>query len=470
MNSLTRILRYAVGTKENGNRRIYIQNHDDLNSINFHPHARFSIKETAKEVILTRDDNGERKVYASKRGDSIVEISDKKITDFIGSCARYVTVKLKANQIRITRHHLEVQIDARENKFHKSIKSKVITTGSLYSGVMHLSHAMHQGLVMAGFKPRIKFANEIDEIAAKLNAVNPIWKSAANNALLVVDDIQTMDMSLLPNYVDHLEVALPCKGQSLMITAGKRDILHPDTGKLFIRTTEAIAKMNPATLTIECTPRLLHSITFLCLEDFLTKNGYSFEVTTLKGSDYGDFEHRNRFCLFAVSKGLKGLFPSLKDIELFRHPNPQTFAEVKDDIPLNSPMWKTYNHVRQRDNMKHLGYRNVLIADDEINMPAIVSGYSSAKAGSPFVPHHSNPKLQRQLTVNEHNKIRKFPEALADAILKLSKGLLAGQTRSNVKAAHRVGGNSVSPGPWKTLMFHMFSGLHNNTKEQLGLF
>lgn len=26
----TRILRYAVGNKDNGNRRVYIENHDDL--------------------------------------------------------------------------------------------------------------------------------------------------------------------------------------------------------------------------------------------------------------------------------------------------------------------------------------------------------------------------------------------------------------------------------------------------------
>lgn len=459
MSLMTRILRYAVGTKGNGNRRVYIQNHDDLNSINFRPHSRFTIKETAKEIILTLDDSGERKVYESRRGDSIVEISDKKITAFIGKFARYVTVKLKSNEIRITRHHLEVQVVKRESSFHKNIKRKTITTASLFSGVMHLSHSMHEGLKKAGFKPKICFANEIDATASRLNAMNPIWDSATKDAVLVVDDIQTMDMAMLPNYADHLEIALPCTGQSLMITADKKDILHPETGKLFIRTTEAISKINPATLTIECTPRLLTSVTFLCLEDFLNKNGYVFEVTTLKGSDYGDFEHRNRFCLFAVSKGLKELFPPLKGIESLRHVNPQVFADIKDDIPLNSPLWKEYNHVKKRDNMKSLGYRNVLISDDDKNMPAIVAGYSAPKAGAPFIPHPSNEKLQRQLTVSEHNKIRKFPPRLADAILKLSMGLLAGQTRTNVTAAHKLGGNSVSPSPWEALMFHMFSGL-----------
>mgnify|MGYP005990515515 CR=1 FL=1 len=465
MLSVTRILRYAVGSKGNGNRRVYIQNHNALNSANFFPHARFSIKETANEIILTLNESGERKVYESRRGDSIVELCDKKISQFIGDCAKYVTVKLVANQIRISRHHAEVQRTTRENHFHKSIKKKVITTASLFSGVGHLTYCMHKGLEKAGFTPKIKFANEIDSVVANLNAINPIWKSSTKDATLVVDDLQTMDLSLLPNYVDHLEIALPCTGQSTMISPDKRDILHPVTGKLFIRTLEAITKSNPATLTIECTPRLLESTTFLCIEDYLNKFGYSFETTTLRGSDFGDFEIRSRFCLFAVSKGLKHLFPSLESINMFHQTNQHTFADIKDDIADDSALWKTYSHVKKRDDMKHLGYRNVLIGDEAKSMPAILATYSSPKAGSPFIPHGTNPELQRQITVNEHNKIRQFPKTLADGILKLSKGLLAGQTRTNVKAAHRIGGNSVSPSPWKALMFHMFSGLHNNTKQ-----
>lgn len=461
MFSATRILRYAVGKKPNGNRRVYIQNHDDLESINFVPHARFNTKETANDFILTLDENGSRKVIESKRGDSIVEVCDKRITNFIGDDARYVTVKLSENEIRFSRHYSEVQRQKRETNFFKDIKKKVITTASLYSGVAHLSYCMHVGLKKAGFKPRIKFANEIDPIAANLNASNPIWKEATKDATLLVDDIETMDFSLLPTYVSHLEIALPCTGQSNLISADKRDILHQITGKLFIRTLEAISRMNPATLTIECTPNLLNSLTFSCIKDYLDKNGYSFETTTLKGTDFGCFEVRERFCLFAVSTGLKGLFPSLKNINILHHINPCTFADIKDDIADTSPLWKEFKHVRKRDTMRNLGYRNVLIEDGARKMPAIVATYSSPKAGSPFCPHPTNPNLQRQLTVNEHNKIRKFPQALADKILKLSRGLLAGQTRTNVKAAHKIAGNSVSPGPWEALMFYMFAGLHN---------
>lgn len=455
---LTRILRYAVGKKANGNRRVYIQNHDDLNSINFYPHSRFTVKETAKEIVLTLDETGERKVYESKKGDSIVELSDRKISRFIGDCARYVTVKLVANQIRISRHHSEQQKAKRERNFLKSIKNKRITTASLYSGVGYLSYCMHEGLKKAGFTPQIKFANEIDAIAANINAINPIWQSATKDAVLLVDDIQTLDISLLPTYVDHLEIALPCTGQSKLTPVSKRDILHPVTGKLFIRTLEAIAKINPATLTIECTSQLLNSITFLCIKDFLNKFGYSFQTTTLKGVDFGDFEVRERFCLFAVSKGLESKFPNIDDIRKYHYENKRTFKDIKDDISDDSPLWKEFNHVKKRDSMHNVGYRNVLVSDGDRTMPAIVASYSAPKAGAPFCPHPYNSNLQRQLTVNEHNKVRGFPQVLSNAILRLSKGLLAGQTRTNVTAAHKLAGNSVSPGPWKALMFHMFSG------------
>ncbi|MFT7009513.1 MAG: DNA (cytosine-5)-methyltransferase 1 [Colwellia sp.] len=465
----TRILRYAVGTKENGNRRIYIQNFEFLNDVSFFPNSRFDITVTAKEIILKLNEVGQRKVILSKRGDSIIELSDKLITNFIGSCAKFVTVKLSNNEIRISHHHMEVQRTIREFNFTKAIKRKELTTASLYSGTGALSYTMGEGLKDAGFEPRIKFANEIDEIAAKLNtSYNPIWDNAAPDACFVMDDIQSMDMSVMPKYVDHLEISLPCPPYSALTSKDRRDIAHP-LGKLFMRTTEAIARLNPATLTIECTTHLLNSNAFLCISDFLSLHGYSFETTVLKGTEFGDFEQRKRFCLFAVSSGLKGLFPSLNKIDLLHHINPQTFADIKDDIPEDSPLWKEFGHVKKRDSMPHLNYRNVLIGDKDKSMPALLAS-SSPKAGAPFVCHPSNPNLQRQITVEEHTKIRKFPERLAQATNKLGKGLLPGQVRTNKTAAHKLLGNSVCPGPWRTLMFYMFSGLHTNNAKQIGLF
>lgn len=469
MLSLTRILRYAVGNKKNGNRRLYLQNFEFLNDVSFFPNSRFDIAVTAKEIILKLNKFGQRKVILSKRGDSIVELSDKLITNFVGPCAKFVTVKFSNNEIRISRHHMEVQRTKREFNFTKAIKRKVITTASLYSGTGALTYTMGEGLKDAGFESRIKFANDIDEIAAKLNtSYNPIWDNAHPEACFVMDDIQSMDMSIMPKYVDHLEISLPCPPYSALTSRDRRDIHHP-LGKLYMRTTEAISRLNPATLTIECTTHLLNSNAFLCISDFLTLNGYSFETTVLKGTDYGDFEHRKRFCLFAVSSGLKGLFPSLAKIDLLHHFNPLIFADIKDDIPNDSPLWKEFNHVKERDSMPHLNYRNVLIGDDDKAIPAILAS-NAPKAGAPFVVHPTNPNLQRQVTVEEHTKIRKFPERLAQAINKLGEGLLPGQFRTNKTAAHKVSGNSVCAGPWRTLMFYMFSGLHTNNDKQRGLF
>ena len=469
MISLTRIMRYAVGSKDNGNCRVYIQNHDDLGSINFIPHARYTVSNTTQEFVLTLNESGEKKVIESKKGASIIELCDKKISKFIGQ-AKFVSVKLKENEIRIRIEHTEKKRMIRERNFNRNIKSKSITTGSIYSGTGFLTYVMHEGLKRAGFNPKIRFATDFDETASHLNThYNPIWKSATKDASFVMDDLQTMDMDLMPTYVDNLEIAQPCTSYSALCPKDKKDIDHPITGKLFIPTINTIAKMNPATITLECTPKLLESNAFKCIEDALIKMGYVFETIFLRGKDFGDFEERKRFCLFAVSKGLKHLFPKLSGVLSLSSVNTRRFAEIKEDIPLDSPLWKTYDHVKKRDTITHLGYRNCLVQDDAISMPALVATYNSPKAGSPFVPHPTDNKLQRKISVKEHTLIRKFPSTLADAVVKLSKGLLKGQKRTNEGKAHMVCGNSVSPSPFEALMYYMFSGLHNSNEDQLRL-
>lgn len=469
MNLFTRVLRYAVGYKENGNRRVYIDNIEDLSDINFIPHSRFDIAEVKGEMVLTINENGRRKVIESKRGASIVELSDKEFSRFIGDEACYVSATLVENQIRIKVHHMEQQRIIREQKFKSNIKRKTVSTASLYSGTGALSYWVHKGLEKAGFKARLKFANEIDETAARINAnYNPIWDTAAKDATFLVDDIETADMSLFPDYVDHVEIAQPCQPYSKLIDASKKDINHQVAGKLFIKTIQAISKMNPATLTIECTSLFSKSLAFQCITDALSKSGYSFETTELKGSDFGGIEIRNRFALFAVSKGLRGLFPSLKNISSMCYPNTVPFKAIKDEVCEQSPLWKEYNHVKKRNDMKHLGFRNVLVDDEALSMPALIAS-SAPKAGSPFIPHPTDNSLQRQVSVKEHTLIRKFPSKLANAIIALGEGLLPGQSRTNKAAAHRLCGNSVSPGPWETLMTYMFSGLHSSNKNQIHL-
>ena len=460
MSFIRRKYRYKVGRRKiTGLARIYIQNAIDLAAAKFLPDTNYSVDISQSKITLTVSPCGDRKVIRSKKNASIVELSNKSIDSFCGD-AEYVTVSLRSGKIVISLHGSIKQRQARESSMMNMLSQGRITTASLFSGVGALAYQLHRGFAHLGISSEIQFANEIDPIAAEINVnFNPIWEFATKCAVMECDDIQMMDFSDLPTNVGFLEIAIPCVGHSQLTAKENRDLNHPLTGKLFIPTINAIKAMNPCTILIECTPGLANSDTLSCIKDQLIKLGYVFETTSLKGSEFGDFEHRNRFCLFAVSNGVKHLFPSLQDIKI-THTESKSFASIMDRVSDTDPVWKEYSHVKARNAMNHLGYKNILINGATKHMPAILSSYGSPKAGQPFVAHPSNPDLQRMISVREHSRIRQLPNKLVEALDMLSNGTLLGRTRTGKTLAHRFLGNMVSPTPWQRVIEHMFSSFN----------
>lgn len=457
MSFIKRKYRYKIGKKSStGFARIYIQNAIDLAAAKFIPDCNFDVLVTAKNITLKVVKNGPRKVIRSKKNASIVELTNKAIDKFCAG-AEYVSVTLRKGKIVISLHALEQLKKDRELSLIKMLSEGRITTASLYSGIGALAFQLHKGFSNLGITSEIQYANELDPTAAELNVnFNPIWQSAGKDAVMECDDIQSMDLEELPKDIGLLEIAIPCVGYSRLTKVDNKDISHPLTGKLFIRTIELIRAVNPCTILIECTPGFRGTNTHDCVTDQLEKLGYSHQTIMLKGSEYGDFEYRQRFCLFAVSQGVQDLFPSLHDIK----PNaitPKQLSSILEKFRDDDAVWKTYDHIRARDNMTHLGYRNVVLNEDTLHMPALLASYGSPKSGQPFIAHPTDPKLQRMITVREHARIRKLPFKLAEAICMLSDGLLLGRTRTGKTLAHKLLGNAVSPTPWQKVIEHMFS-------------
>lgn len=462
MSFIKRKYRYKIGRKSStGFARIYIQNAIDLAAAKFIPDCNFDVLITAKNITLKVVKHGPRKVIRSKKNASIVELTNKAIDKFCAG-AEYVSVTLRKGKIVISLHALEQLKKDRELSFIKMLSEGRITTASLYSGIGALAFHLHRGFSNLGISSEIQYANELDPTAAELNVnFNPIWENAGKNAQMVCDDIQSMDLDDLPQNIGLLEIAIPCVGYSRLTKSENKDISHPLTGKLFIRTIELIRAINPCTLLIECTPGFRDSDTLGCITDQLKMLGYNYQVIMIKGSEHGDFEHRQRFCLFAISKGVQNLFPNLHDIK------PSTvaskrFGSIMDKVSDVDAAWKTYEHVKARNNMKHMGYRNVVINESTIHMPAMLASYGSPKSGQPFVSHPTNPQLQRMISVREHTKIRKLPHRLAEAICMLSDGVLLGRTRTGKTLAHKLLGNAVSPTPWQKVIEHMFAWCRND--------
>ncbi|MGK2231290.1 MAG: hypothetical protein ACI92O_000448 [Colwellia sp.] len=462
---LTQKIKYKIGTLSNGNRRIYIPNTEALNDANFCSQTRYQVDFKPKQLVLTPSLDGANKVFNTSRGENVIELCNKQVTDFLGDDCQYITATLKRNQIIISFHHLEEQRIKREKHFKDNLSKYKLTNGSLYAGAGILSLNIHDGMKQAGIKPIMKLANEIDPLAARINAhFNPIWKASHPNALFLQDNLETCDISSLPTGIDHLDIGQVCTPYSNMTPKAIRDIDH-NAGRLFLSTINAIARINPATITLECTTLFKGSVAFKSITHALNVSGYQYQCTSLKGTDFGDFEHRNRFCLFAYSNGLADLFPNIDTVHEHRSTNNQTIADIKETLNDDHKSWKTYEHVKSRNTMDNLGYKNILIQDTDIKIPAIVGGYAAPKAGAPFLAHPKNKSKQRLLTVLEHCRIRKLPKSMTDAIVALGNGSLSGQSRTNVTAAHRILGVSVSPSPWKVLSFVMFSfalAKHNN--------
>ncbi len=451
-------IKSKIGNLKNGNRRIYIPNTEALNNANFFGDTRYKLYLEGKTLVLEPSLTGKNKVVNTSRGEDVIELRNKLITQFLGQNSQYITVTLKPGRITISIHHSEERQHIREEHFLGNLIKKTLSTGSLYAGIGLLTLRIHKGMQQAGIKPVMKFANEIDPIAAKINAhYNPIWKHTHDDALLLQDSIETCDPALLPTGIDHLDIGQVCTPYSKMTPVNMRDINHQSAGCLFISTINAIATINPATLTLECTPAFKNSVAFKGVIHALKITGYEYQTTEVKGSDYGDFEVRNRFCLFAYSKGLAHLFPRIETIEQFQKTNKFTLSDIKENIDINSSLWKSYEHIKRRDLMKDNGYKNILVPDEASTIPALLASYSAPKASSPFIPHPTDNMKQRQITVLEHCRIRRTPKELTQALIMLAKGELLGTRRTNVKAAHRCLGNGPCPTPWSILSFSMFS-------------
>ena len=440
---------YKIGvSSKTGNSRIYIQNANDLHAANFLPGTEFDTSWSSPSITLKVQVGGGRAVVGAKKGGaSILELVCKRTTEFCGT-AEKVIVTIRANRIVIKLYIQDRNKRVREESFINHLKYGTLTTASLFSGIGVLAYAIHQGLTETGIQSKIVFANDLDPIASDINVnYNPIWRNAARNAMFIEDDIQLLDQTDYPSSVDLLEIGYTCTGLSQLTSEEKFDLKHPVSGKLFISVIEAIKTMNPGMIILECTPKMEKSSTYDCIQNQLTKFGYIVQTTLLKGSEFGDFEHRKRFAMVAVSKGLSEHIPDLNLVHLLHRPNQQTFYDISDTISPVDSSWKSYGHVRARDKMSSVGYKNVLIDAKSRHIPALLAIYACPQTGAPFVRHPREHGLQRQITVAEHAKLRKLPPEMINALTDLESGKFPGRTRTGRTLAHKCLGNSVSPTP-----------------------
>ncbi|MAD79227.1 MAG: hypothetical protein CMJ50_00070 [Planctomycetaceae bacterium] len=445
---VTRIHRYAVKRLANGATRLYVQNADALQQSGLLKNCRVSLSFKRGRIEATLDKNGTHKIMDTARGE-LFELKNKDTTKALGD-AQFVTITFRTGKLIITIHGMDEAQQKREQRIIDNLLSgKPLRTACLFSGLGMLSYWIKQGLALQGIKTEICFANDMDELAMSCNlAGNPMWENATADASAVVDSLNALHLYDLPQS-DFVTIGYPCVGQSSLATEENRDLNHPTVGTLFVPLVNALRRMNPGLFIIENTPRFGASETLSLLQRSMPD--YNFTQRVFDGHDYNELESRKRVAIIAVSKGLPAM--DLSDIpSQFNNEPVRTVNDILEPMPLDAACWDEMAHVKARDNMKHLGYRNCLYFGDETKMVTIPASYGPRKAGTPMIAHPETPELQRQVMPNEHANLRELPGTLKSQVMKVWKGThpLVSK-RGSFSAANRLLGNGVSRRIWTSM-------------------
>tara|TARA_R110000765_G_scaffold61578_7_gene119208 strand:+ start:22 stop:894 length:873 start_codon:yes stop_codon:yes gene_type:complete len=275
-----------------------------------------------------------------------------------------------------------------------------------------------------------------------------MWDNAADDASVVVDDLQAIERDDLRE-VDYVTVGYPCVGFSMLAAVENRDLLHPQCGTLLIPLIAALKEMNPAVIVFENTPRFGESMTL----DLIKKSfpDYNFSQSVVDGHNFNELESRKRVCVIATSKGLP-TFNMDSVVSMYANEDKPKVSDYLKPIASDSPAWREMAHVKARDDMPHLGYRNCLYYGDETKMVTLPASYGPPKAGVPMIAHPTDLDLQRQVQVDEHGELRALPAQLLSVVLDVWKGRHPMVSkRGSATAAHRLLGNGVSKKIWTSI-------------------
>ena len=458
--------RYSIKHLANGAARVYIQNSEKLRSAGFTANSSITITNKKNTIEITLDKDGKNKVMDTGRGE-LVELKNKATAQSLGD-AILASVTFRVGLIIISVHKsIEAIVSRNSLLIKRLIQNKELRTSCFFSGLGMLSYHVKSGLNKAGVRTSIAFANDNNELAMSCNlSGNPMWESATDDASVVVDDLSSLFHVDIPQS-DIATVGYPCVAFSLLAAKENLDLNHPQCGTLFIPLIAALKKSNPAVIIFENTPRFGDSETLNLIKRSFPD--YNFSQRVFNGHDFNELESRKRVCIVATSKGLPEFDLSTVESKFSHLPQRKVSDILSSDILEDSPLYRVMEHVKKRDTMTNIGYKNHLYTGDETAMVTLPASYSSPKAGTPMIMHPIDPSLQRQVQPDEHANLRELPQSLFNAVMDVWKGSNPLVRRSgSFSAAHRLLGNGVSKRVWQSIGEHLgwyFNQLKNSDTQ-----
>lgn len=430
----------AIGSNR-GKPRIWLQN-QEVAGAGLAPGDRFDIHMKGGTVVLKANPDGSRVVsYKEDRQGNRNPVIDLNSSQLLALFDGMSSIRLVQREGEI--YLLPLASEIRKKERLSRIKNKVqsgepLTVGSLSHGAGLLSHAVHEGLKQAGLESRTQFANEIrPELLEHSARTHEHWTPqtialAAPMQELAFDDAA---MRHIPR-TDVMEMGLPCSGASKAGrakrgTAQPED--HPLVGHLVVAALIILAKANPAVVIFENVVPYASSASASILRNQLRDLGYSTHETVLKGADFNCLEHRDRWCMVAVTEGMHFDWGMLQ----LPDKKPLLLSDVLDDIPLDHPMWSEMKGLKakqEHDIAAGKGFLMQTFAGDAEKIATITKGYAKVRSTDPKIEHPTDPDLLRQITPAEHARIKQFPEHVIEGL--------------SATIAHEVLGQSILKGPF----------------------
>ena len=412
-----------------------------------------------RRLTLKPETNGDkvvsgRKDRASGKVLPIIDLCNADITNhiqrYIGAATR-VRVDFECRKISISLHEVVKNTERRESWLRKHIQKREVTKGVVCAGGCISTWGTAEGLHDAGYQTRLAWI---------LDREGKYLQSAIDNVPVVNDGtrifeatVEEINPSLL-RPVDILSVSLPCVGFSRS-GISKKHLSCPeadDSATAFIGLLGIVRSVNPSVIVHENVPSFANSATYLVLKSFLAKIGYVVSERIL-GKEMGAFENRNRHIMVAISRGVASYF----DMDAVRPSMTAAsrLAELLEDIPGDSPRWKTYSYLAEketRDIAAGKGFRRQLLDEEATEVGVLGRGYNKVRSTEPQVLHPTDPSRSRLLTPAEHARVKGIPE---QAVAGLSDTI-----------AHEILGQSVLFPVFKSLGRFLGAGFDALRQEQ----
>lgn len=373
------------------------------------------------ELVPTESSDESRGFKVSKRERNgivypLLEIRTDLIAAMFKGCEK-VRVAIRAGRIVVSALHVDLKIRERVERLKRKLASKEqLSVGSLFHGGGVLDKAVHSGMLAVGVASLVMVAIEMEPIFLDASLRNNP-ELFTEDSYLINSDIRDVSMMGAVPQLDVCIAGIPCTGAS---KSGRSSLGlkfaedHPDAGALFYDYLEFIKATNPAISLVENVPEFRNSAGMSVVRSVLGSLGYDLYETVLNGADFGAIEARERMVMVAVTKGLDFALPFM-----FPSSHPQsvgastrTLGDVLEDIPLDSPMWKTYDYLAEkevRDLAAGKGFKRALVTGSVSTIGTQGKGYAKARSTEVQLIHPTNPKLSRLLTEFEHAGVKSIP-------------------------------------------------------------